>query len=210
MLNYAKGARVTYISPRPYSAGDNNLVSKNSGFIGKNSPVNSNLEHSKDNFWGLRNTWCTQGSLENDDNKNSISLTHKGETKNSKSSTTISVSDRSSTTTTIIINSRAYQGDVSKYMFKMSECYLASANSDGDVGKLKIHVSTSSEESFATTPNDSRWSYVTEGSLTTYAVLTKVYSGNVNFRYIKLNINSRGIGYCCNKGILIFFFFIID
>lgn len=77
----------------------------------------------------------------------------------------------------------------------MSECYLASADSDGDVGDYKIFVSTKNDISVATNPNESSWIYVTEGTLTTDAVLTKVYSGNINFRFIKLVLNNRGKSY---------------
>lgn len=77
----------------------------------------------------------------------------------------------------------------------MSECYLASANSDGDVGKYKIFVSTCNNESVAMNPNDSSWNFVTEGSLTSDKILTKVYNGAVNFKYIKLELNSRGKSY---------------
>ena len=77
----------------------------------------------------------------------------------------------------------------------MSECYLASANSDGNVGKYKIYVSMSNDDSVATNPNDSSWSFVTEGSLETDTTLTKVYNGGVNFRFIKLALNNRGKSY---------------
>lgn len=87
---------------------------------------------------------------------------------------------------TVIINPRAYHGDIS--IFKMSEYYLASADSDGDVGDYKKFVSTKNDISVATNPNESSWIYVTEGTLTTDAVLTKVYSGNINFRFIKIGI----------------------
>lgn len=194
LLNYANGARVTYVSISPYNTGSNFLVSKNSGYTGSNSPVNSNLSHSQDNFWGASNTYSTQGAVENDDNKNSINLNHDGASKNVYSSTTLNVSG-SSKTSIVIINPRAYYGDISKFIFKMSECYLASAQADGDVGKFKIYVSTSNDESVATNPNDSSWTYVTDGSLSTDITLTKVYSGGVNFKFIKLELNSRGKNY---------------
>lgn len=192
ILNYAKGARVTYTTPTPYSC--TAYKSINGGYTGTNSPINSALTHSQDSFWGAKNGWDTQGALENDDSKSSINLTHEGNAKASQSATTI-YTGGSGTSSTIIINPRAYQGDISANMFKMSECYLASANSDGDVGNYKIYVSTSSDESVATNPNHSSWVLLTQGNLTQDAVLTKVYSGGQDFRYIKLELNSRSKAY---------------
>lgn len=194
LLSYANGARVTYVSLSPYNCGSNYVVSINGGYTGKNSVVNSGLDLSQVNYWGTLNGWCAQDSLVNDDSKNNIDLTHDGKAKNNKSSTTVSVSG-SSTTVTTMINPRAFHGDINKCMFKMSECYLASANSDGDVGKYKIFVSSCNNESVATNPNDSSWNFVTEGSLTSDKILTKVYNGAVNFKYIKLELNSRGKSY---------------
>lgn len=121
-------------------------------------------------------------------------MLHNGKQKNTYSSTTVKVSGES-TTITIIINPRAYYGDISNYTFRMSECFLASSNSYGNVGKYKIYVSTSNDESVATNPNDSSWTNVKEGSLETAVTLTKVYSGRVNFKYRKLDLNSRGKSY---------------
>lgn len=192
ILNYAKGARVTYTSPTPYNC--NAYQDINGGYTGRNSPINSALTHSQDSFWGALNNWNTQGSLENDDSKENINFNHEGKSKDVKSSTTI-YTRGANTNTTVIINPRAYQGDISKNMFRMSECYLASANSDGNVGKYEIYVSTSSDESVATNPNDPSWILLTKGNLTQDTILTKVYEGGQNFRYIKLVLNSRGKNY---------------
>ena len=195
ILNYDNGARVTYTKPTPYSAGSNYIKNVNDGYTGKNSPINSNLLHSQDEFWGAKNGWNTQGALENNDSKENINLTHDEISKSTQSATTIYVSGNTSTEAIVIIDPRAYQGDISKHLFKMSECYLASANSDGDVGKYQIYVSTSKDSSVATNPNDSSWNLVTSGNLTQDTVLTKVYDGSVEFRYIKLVLHCRRRSY---------------
>lgn len=141
-----------------------------------------------------KNSWNAQGTLENDDCKDNINLTHKGVTKNVDSATTVKVSDKKFTTV-IIINLRAYQGDIVMCIFKMSEYYLASANSDGKVGKIKIFVCVRNDQSVATNQNGSSWFIIKDGSLEADTTLTKVYNGFVNFRFIKLELNSRGKPY---------------
>ena len=184
IFDYSQGARVTYVT-NIYS---NSGQLMNGGYTGVNTAVGNNTE----SFWLASNYWNVQGCLENDSSIGNISYLHNGELKAEKSATTLI--GRNTDKQTIIIDPRAYYGDTQNYTFEIDDLYLASANSDGDVGRFSIYIS-SGDENVATDPNDSSWEYVTEGEITTVAKNEKVYTGNLKFKYIKLDISSRNCGY---------------
>lgn len=184
LFNYNTGARVTYVT-KPYNVSGTSI---NGGYTGSSSPI----KNVTDGFWLPTNGWSVQGCLENDDSKDNIVYRHDGSAKSGSSSTCM---DGGNTVKqTMIITPRAYYGDTIDYVFNANEIYMASANSDGDVGKFEIY-SSSSNADISTNPDDSSWTLLTSGELTEDGKLTKVYDGNTKFRYLKLILYARNKGY---------------
>lgn len=193
LFNYSKGSRVTYVTNKYNCSGY--LI--NGGYTGENTAV-SNIT---DSFWQAHNSWNVQGCLENDDSKISMNNTHTGATKSGGSSTCLG--GNNTVKQSIIITPRALQGDTLNYLFKASEIYLGSANSDGDVGRFEIYVSCSDND-ITTNPNDISWALLTTGEITKDWELTKVYTGNVKFRFLKIITYARVKSYMEFSAIKIF------
>lgn len=139
-------------------------------------------------FWRDSNHWNAQGCVENDASIDNIQKRHDGSSKYNSSSTTMN--DGRSKKQTIIIDPRANQGDTQNYTYEVDELYMASANSDGDVGQYTIFISNGGQDS-AINPNNGTWQQVASGTLTEDGKLFKVHSGNLRFKYLKIEMYSR-------------------
>lgn len=184
IFGYNKGARVTYVSS-VYNVSANSI---NNGYTGENGPIGNET----DSFWKANNSWNVQGSLENDNSIDNIKYNHEENTKNEASATTME--GNSEIKQIMIIDPRAYYGDTQLYTYEIDELYMASANSDGDVGNYSIYISNGSTD-VATNPDDSSWEFVTSGTITEDAKLINVYSEKLEFKYIKLELYARQDSY---------------
>ena len=180
VFDYSMGARITYIT-NPYSGG--NMRAINGGQTGNDSPVGNNSNR----FWNANNGWNNQGSVENDSSIDNIQKRHNGEYKSSSSATTMNGRNLKRT---IIIDPRAYYGDTQNYTFEVDDLYMSSANSDGNVRNYTIYTSNGGPE-VATDPNHSSWQQLKTGRLTEDGKLEKVHEGNIQFKYIKLDVYSE-------------------
>ena len=185
VFDYSMGARITYIT-NPYSGG--NMRAINGGNTGNDSPIGNTNNY----FWRDSNGWNNQGAVENDASIDNIQRLHKNSYgKSSSSATTMSGHNLKRT---IIIDPRAYHGDTQNYTFEVDDLYMSSANSDGNVRNYTIYISSGGPE-VATDPNHSSWQQLKTGRLTKDGKLEKVHEGNIQFKYIKLDVYSENKSY---------------
>ena len=185
IFDYSMGARITYIT-NPYSGG--NMRTINGGNTGNDSPIGNTNNY----FWRDSNGWNNQGAVENDASIDNIQRLHKNSYgKSSSSATTMSGRNLKRT---IIIDPRAYHGDTQNYTFEIDDLYMSSANSDGNVRNYTIYISSGGPE-VATDPNHSSWQQLKTGRLTKDGKLEKVHEGNIQFKYIKLDVYSENMSY---------------
>lgn len=149
----------------PYSGG--NMRAINGGNTGNDSPIGNTINY----FWRDSNGWNNQGALENDASIDNIQKLHKNSYgKSSSSATTMSGRNLKRT---IIIDPRAYHGDTQNYT---------------------LYISNGGPE-VATDPNHSSWQQLKTGRLTKDGKLEKVHEGNIQFKYIKLDVYSENMSY---------------
>ena len=181
VFDYSMGARITYIT-NPYRGG--NMRAINGGNTGNDSPIGNTSNY----FWRDSNGWNNQGAVENDASIDNIQKLHKN--LYGKSSSSATTMNGRNLKRTIIIDPRAYYGDTQNYTFEVDDLYMSSANSDGNVRNYTIYTSNGGPE-VATDPNHSSWQQLKEGRLTEDGKLEKVHEGNIQFKYIKLDVYSE-------------------
>lgn len=171
LFNYATGARVTCVThaynvSNPFHKQD--VVHNHNYTIPDNRDTSDSLA-----FNDPTNYWNTQGAVENNDSKENIFLNHRNQQKSKSSATTMIASyNKYNGLHTIILSPLAKSRQMK--VFSIYEVYMASADSDGNVGDFEIYASTSLNPEVQYTPSDPSWKLIKKGKLNVVYDLVRI------------------------------------